>query len=359
MIKYLALKWKEALKIGFKDNLHYLDIQRIAILNAISIIIFFGTILITIIYCLLDFSDKYIGLIILPIPLFALFFNHKEKYKTARNITFFSILIVVTFWAFYTRRTGPQLLYIALASFSASIFKEKKMKYTAMIICAALYFAYTYYDFVTPFVPNEKVNYFIINTILTYTTAGVVFLLAMINVDISLSVSKKLDQNFGILNASLKKQKAVDEKLIAANSELSDFNKKLDYLVKKSNEELYSYQMAINNNLGSLVTDIEGKILKINDLYLKKTGYTREELLGENINILKSDYHDQEFYENIHKTIISGEVWRGESNIKTKNGDNFWIDSSILPVKDSYENITKFLTVSVDVTDEKLAKKTK
>jgi PAS domain S-box-containing protein len=355
MIKYLKQKWKDGLNIGRKDNLHYLERQRVATLNAISILIIFAITAITITYKLLNFSDWYIVLIILPVPLFTLFFNHKKKYKIARNITLFGILIAITIWTFYTRRTGAQLLYIALASYSVSIFKERKMAYATMIVCSLLYFAYIYYDFVTPFVPDERVNYAITNTILAYTTAAMVFSMAMINVDISLSISKKLDKNFEKLNSSLDNQKVADEKLKAVNSELSDFNKKLDFLVKKSSEELYSYQMAINDNLSSIVTDFEGKILKINDQYLEKTGYNRAELLGDNINILKSDYHDQDFYENINNTIVSGEVWRGESNIKTKNGSDFWILSSILPVKDSNGNITKFLTISTDITDKKIA----
>ncbi|WP_394760318.1 PAS domain S-box protein [Flavobacterium sp.] len=353
MIKYFLQKWKDALNIGRKDNLHYLERQRIATLNAISIIMILGSIFITIAYCLLNFNKQYIALIILPVPISVLFFNYKKKYKLARNLTLLGILLVITIWAFYTRRTGAQLLYIALACGSVSIFREKKMAYITMIACSILYFTYIYYDSVTPFIPNGKVNYFIINAILAYTTAGTVFFLAMINIDISSAISKKLDKNFEKLNSSLESQKEADEKLKSANSELSDFNKKLDFLVKKSSEELYSYQMAINDNLSSIVTDFDGKILKINDLYLEKTGYEREELLGENINILKSDYHGQEFYENINKTIISGKVWRGESNIKTKNGSDFWIVSSILPVKNSNGNITKFLTVSSDITDKK------
>jgi PAS domain S-box-containing protein len=355
MIKYFLQKWKDALNIGRKDNLHYLERQRIATLNAISLIIIFGSIFITIIYCSLNFDNRFIGLIILPVSLSVLFCNYKKKYKSARNIALIGFLVVITIWAFYTRRTGAQLLYIALASGSVSIFRQRKIAYISMIICSILFFAYIYYDSVTPFVPNSRINYFVINAILAYTTAGMMFFQAMVNVDISLSVSKRLDKNFQKLNISLESQKISDERLKSANSELYDFNKKLDFLVKKSSEELYSYQMAINDNLSSIVTDFEGKILKINDLYLEKTGYTREELLGENINILKSDYHDDQFYKQITLTIASGQVWRGESKIKTKNGSDFWISSSILPIKDSEGKITKFLTISANITDKKIA----
>ena len=355
MIKYFLQKWRDALNIGSKNNLHYLEKQRIAMLNAICLLIIFGSVLITIIYYSLNFNNRFIGIIILPVALSVLFCNYKRKYKIARGIALIGFLVVITIWAFYTRRTGAQLLYIALASGSVSIFRQRKVAYFSMILCSILFFVYIYYDSVTPFVPNTRVNYFIINAILAYTTAGMMFFQAMLNFDISLYVSKRLDKNFQKLNASLESQKISDEMLKSANSELYDFNKKLDFLVKKSSEELYSYQMAINDNLSSIVTDFDGKILKINNLYLEKTGYTRHELLGENINILKSDYHDELFYEQINSTIASGQVWRGESKIKTKNGMDFWISSSILPIKDSEGKIIKFLTISANVTDKKIA----
>ena len=69
---------------------------------------------------------------------------------------------------------------------------------------------------------------------------------------------------------------------------MSDFNQKLDFLVKKSVGELHSYQTAIDDNLNSVVTNYDGTILKINNLYLEKTGFSNEEILGKNIDVLKS-----------------------------------------------------------------------
>lgn len=355
MIEYVIQKWKAVLNIGSHEKLHYLERQRIVILNAISLIVIFVSISITITYYVLDFSNKFIALIILPVCFCILWFNKNGKYVLARNIAFIGILVAITFWSFHDRRTGTQLLYIALASGCVSIFKQRKFAYFVMLVCSILYFAYVLYDYLTPFVPNKNINYFIINTVLAYTTAGIIFFQAMINVDISSHVSKKLDKNFKILKTTLDDQKKTEEQLKLANDELSDFNKKLDFLVKKSNEDLYAYQSAINDNLNSVITDFNGVILKINDLYLEKTGYTKEELLGKNINILKSDFHNEAFYEDINKTIASGLVWRGESKIKTKDDSIFWIISSILPIKDSKGNFTKFLTISANITDQKIA----
>lgn len=168
-------------------------------------------------------------------------------------------------------------------------------------------------------------------------------------------ISKELDRNFEALQLAFENQKEVERKLVHSNNELDRFNKSLDLLAKQANEDLYSYQAAIDDNLQSIVTDSSGIILKVNDLYLKKANYTREELLGNPISILKSEYHDDAFYQNIAETISSGKVWGGESKIRTKDDLSFWISSSILPVLNDKGEIVKYLTISTDVTDRKKA----
>jgi PAS domain S-box-containing protein len=347
--------WKKVLNIGRTDSLHYLDIQRNSILNAIAFTTIFIALVVTVLYAVLGFSVQFIPLIALPICFSILWLNHKAKYGVARGIAFFGFLIVISIWSFYTRRTGAELLYISLAAGSASVLRRRGYIFTAMIICSITYIIYALYDKMTPFVPDPTINYFIINTILTYTTAGTVFFLSIVYVDITAHISKKLDANYEELNIAFENQKVIEKKLIHSNNELLEFNKKLDSLVKESNEELYSYQAAINDNLHSIVTDEKGVIIKINNLYLKKTGYEREELLGQSIDVLKSDDHDQTFYQSINEMISSGKVWRGESRIKTKSDVIFWITSSIIPILDMEGKIAKYLTISSDITDRKLA----
>ena len=60
-----------------------------------------------------------------------------------------------------------------------------------------------------------------------------------------------------------------------------------------------------------MVTDTQGIIQLVNQAFCKLTGYDREEVLGQNTRILKSDHHDQPFYEQLWKTITAGEVWHG------------------------------------------------
>ena len=347
--------WKGILNIGRRDTLHYLEVQRIAILNAVLVSAIFLIAGITVIYTILGFNYNLIPLIAVPVCLVSLWFNHKTQYNLAKGVAFFGFLTVITIWSFYLRRCNNELLFITLACGTASILRQRRYVFLAMLTCSLFYFGCITYDKIVPFVPNPTVDYFAIKAILAYTTAGTVFFLTIVFVDMTTYISRKLDKNFEELQAAFESQKEIEKKLLDSNSELADFNKNLDLLAKQANENLYSYQSAIDDNLQSIVTDGNGIVLKVNDLYLQKTGYTKEELLGKSIDILKSDYHDYAFYENINSTISSGKVWRGESKIKTKNACDFWISSSILPVLNNEGEVAKYLTISTDITAKKLA----
>ena len=353
ILKYFSHKWKDGLDIGRNTDFHYLDRQRIATLNAICIVILFFVVLISVLYISLGFSNRFIPLIIVPFALITMRLNYTRNYIWAKNTLFFGALFCIAVWSFSDRRTGTELLFIVLAYGSVTIYKVRKYAYLSMIICSLMFLIYFYYDINTPFNVNKNINYDLIQLILTFSTAGIIFFQAVINSDISLSISAELDKNLEILNESLKEQQISDEKLRIVNNELSKFNEKLDLKVTEAVKELQYFQNAINDNLNSIVTAYDGTILQINDLYIANTGFTREELVGQNINILKSDFHSEAFYKNINDTLEAGKVWRGESKIKTKKGKNLWLVSSILPIKDELGNIEKFLTISADITEKK------
>jgi PAS domain S-box-containing protein len=354
--KYINKKWKAILNIGRKHHSHYLDVQRNALLNAFSFLAISISVIVTILYTILGFSNRFVAIPMIPMGLLVLWFNKNNKQNLSKGVAFFGCLFLVTLWSFYTRRSGASLLYITLAACSASIFTDRRVIFTGMILCSIFFFGYSYYDHVTPFVVDPSINYVLINTILTYVTAGFVFFQVLLYVDLTYNFSKSLDKKYQELNFAYEKQKNTEGKLKTTNDELLGFNKKLDYLIKETNEELYSYQTAIDDNLYSIITDLNGKILKINDPYLETTKYSREELIGENYDILYSAFHLDDFYDNINKRLKRGKVWRGETQQKAKDGTYFWIISSILPIidKKSRETISYF-TISADITDKKLA----
>ncbi len=112
---------------------------------------------------------------------------------------------------------------------------------------------------------------------------------------------------------------------------------------------------AISHTAESIeITDYEGKIVYVNPAYEKQTGYTLAEVMGKNPSVLNSGRQDKKFYTELWDTIKKGEVWSGHFSNRTKAGVLFEEDATISPVRDKQGNITHFVAVKRDVTEELL-----
>jgi len=105
-----------------------------------------------------------------------------------------------------------------------------------------------------------------------------------------------------------------------------------------------------------VITDDHGLIEYVNDAFEKTTGYTRAEAIGQSPKILQSGTHDIAFYRTLWGKILSGETFRGTIVNRKKNGELYWAEQTITPIKDADGKITHFVSVLKDITDL-LAKK--
>ncbi|MFN3135015.1 MAG: PAS domain S-box protein [Candidatus Kryptonium sp.] len=103
-----------------------------------------------------------------------------------------------------------------------------------------------------------------------------------------------------------------------------------------------------------VITDTNGNIEYVNPAFEKMTGYKIQEVIGRNPRFLKSGKHDRKFYENMWKTILSGKIWTGELINKKKNGDFYYEHMTITPLFDANGNITNFIAIKRDMTEQKL-----
>ncbi|TLX77617.1 PAS domain S-box protein [Labilibacter sediminis] len=101
-----------------------------------------------------------------------------------------------------------------------------------------------------------------------------------------------------------------------------------------------------------VVSDNFGKIRYVNKAFVDKYGYTREEVIGKNPNILKTNYHDKSFYREMWRTILNGETWEGIFRNKTKSGRLIWETAKISPIQKNGD-IRGFIAVKEDITYKK------
>lgn len=125
---------------------------------------------------------------------------------------------------------------------------------------------------------------------------------------------------------------------------------------KKIESELRSLSCVVEQSPVSIfLTDTEGTIQYVNPAAEKTTGYSRDELLGNNPRILKSDYIKENEYRILWETITSGRYWKGEFHNIRKDGSLYWESATINPILDENGVIEQFAAVKEDITDRKAA----
>jgi PAS domain S-box-containing protein len=125
---------------------------------------------------------------------------------------------------------------------------------------------------------------------------------------------------------------------------------------KQVEGQLVLLSRAVEQSPASVViTDIDGKMEYVNEKFVRLTGYSREEAIGQNPRILKSGERPPEDYTQMWKTILAGGEWRGEFHNRKKNGELYWEYASVSAIKNKEGKVLHFLAVKEDITARKSA----
>src|SRR5438045_7072537 len=102
-----------------------------------------------------------------------------------------------------------------------------------------------------------------------------------------------------------------------------------------------------------IITDRTGVIEYINPAFEALTGYSPQEVIGQTPRILKSGQQTSELYEELWRTILSGNVFRGTMINRKKNGDVFVAEKTVTPLRDNDGKVTHFISNDRDITERR------
>jgi diguanylate cyclase (GGDEF)-like protein/PAS domain S-box-containing protein len=102
-----------------------------------------------------------------------------------------------------------------------------------------------------------------------------------------------------------------------------------------------------------IITDLEACIQYVNDRFVEVTGYSRAEAITQNPKFLKSGLTPEETYAQMWASLTRGLAWHGEFLNRRKNGEHYWEDVQIAPVKSREAIVTHYVAVKTDITERK------
>lgn len=114
---------------------------------------------------------------------------------------------------------------------------------------------------------------------------------------------------------------------------------------------LDQYKMVLDESSIVSKTDAQGMITYVNDTFCETSGYTREELIGNNHNIVRHQDNSPEIFKDLWETIETGKVWKNTFKNISKTGNEYYLKTVIAPIFDDLGQVVEYIAASMDVTD--------
>ncbi|RXJ98834.1 diguanylate cyclase [Arcobacter sp. CECT 8986] len=150
-----------------------------------------------------------------------------------------------------------------------------------------------------------------------------------------------------------------NEVIILFNKVLLDIEyalEKIEYEKNKAKQEqqLTIAAYAFESNEPMIITNSQARVINVNQAFCNVMGYKREDIVGQNPSIFKSDEHSPEFYEVMWNSIIQNGTWSGEIYNKKKNNELVPLKATITAIKDKDGSVKHYLSQYNDISEQKL-----
>ncbi len=131
--------------------------------------------------------------------------------------------------------------------------------------------------------------------------------------------------------------------------------KKYSQTILEINKNLVISNDLVDENIIMSTTDTKGIITAVSTAFCEISGYSKDELIGKSHNLVRHSDMSKKIFEDMWKTILDGNIWRGEVKNLRKDGNTYWVDATIAPEYDGDHNLLGYSAIRHDITYKKEA----
>ena len=203
---------------------------------------------------------------------------------------------------------------------------------------------------------QERINDYMIDVSVITGLLILLLILAMhrpINmIRAAANFASRLNEKSGELIPLRSQSKELDTLFSALNTASTNLAEQ-DSTIKKIVKDLETQKLALDEHSIVSITDAKGIITYANDKLTNSSGFETTELLGKSHKIFSSGFHKRSFFNDMWQTLHRGDVWHGDILNHNKEGENLWMQTTIVPFLDTEGIPYKYVSIQTDITSQK------